>query len=527
MSDQTAALPSVAPEPSRRRGRGATIAVVAAVLAVVVIAGGGFAAWRFLSGGGPRPAEVLPSSTFAVLSVDLDPSGGQKIEAIKTLRKFPTFREDTGVRPDSDVVKAIWDHTIGEECKKIDYAADVKPWIGQRAAVAGVELDKGKATPVVTVQVKDEAAAKKGFAELAACAKAAGEDDFGYTVGADYAIVSDSNAHAEAVEAAGKKSPLSQDASYQKWTDKAGGPGIANGYASPRAAELIKDSFSKELDSAGPGATKQLDDAIGDFKGAGATLQFKDGGLELAVAGGGVKKVGQKSVGAHVGGLPKDTAAVVAGAVDGKKIAGYLDDALGGLGSVSEFFGGSTTDATDEIEQQTGLRLPADLVTLLGDSFSISVGGDAPADLSDVKAPSDVPAGYLVRGDDTAVKDVVDRLQQHLGVQLSDLPATFDTSKGKAVLATNPDYAKQLLGNGSLGKDDTFKDVVPHADVSPFVLYLSLDNDWSKAVAKTARDSGDKDDREFAADLGALKALGMSAWNDGTTSHALVRVTVK
>ena len=55
----------------------------------------------------------------------------------------------------------------------------------------------------------------------------------------------------------------------------------------------------------------------------------------------------------------------------------------------------------------------------------------------------------------------------------------------------------------------------------------SLDNGWSEAVAKAAGDSGDKDGRELAADLQALKALGMSAWNDGSTSRALLRMTAK
>jgi hypothetical protein len=530
MSDHTAPMPAVAPEPAqppRTRGRGATIAIVASVVAVVVIAGGGFAAWRFLAGGGPRPAEVLPASTFAVLSVDLDPSGGQKIEAIKTLRKFPSFREHTGVRPDSDVVKAIFDDTVGKECKAVDYADDVKPWIGQRAAIGGVELDKDKPLPAVAVQVKDKGAAGKGMAKLADCAKKNGESDFGYTVGDDYAIISDSTAHAKAIEAAGAKNPLSEDAAYQKWTDAAGGSGIMNAFVSQRAATIFKDSFSGELESAGPGTSKQLDDAVADFKGAGASLRFNDGGLELAIAGGGVKQVADKNVSDHVAELPKDTAALVAGAIDGKKVADGLQGVFEGLGSIGGVFGGNTTDLEDQVEQQTGLRLPDDLVTLLGDSFSVSVGGDAPADLSAVQSAADVPVGYLVRGDDAAVKDVVDRIQQRLGVRLEDLPATFDTADGKAVLASNPDYAKQLLSKGSLGDSADFKDVVPHADKSPFVLYLSLDNDWSSSLAKAARSTGSKSDKEIAEDIEALKALGVSAWNDGSTGHALVRLTVK
>ena len=98
-----------APAAAGARRRGGIIAVVASVVVVVLVAAGGFAAWRFLSGGGPRPAEVLPASTFALVTVDLDPSGGQKVEAIKTLRKFPTFRDKSGLQPDSDPLKRLFE----------------------------------------------------------------------------------------------------------------------------------------------------------------------------------------------------------------------------------------------------------------------------------------------------------------------------------------------------------------------------------------------------------------------------------
>ena len=421
--------------------------------------------------------------------------------------------------------RTIWDDTVGKECRSIDYAADVKPWIGKRAAVAGVDL-QGKPVPVVALQVGDKDAATKGFAKLAACAKGAGQKTFGYSVGDDYVLISDSTAHATTIAAAGQKAPLSQDAAYQKWTEASGGPGILNGYVSKHAGQLLKDPFAKELGAAGPNAGKQLDTALADFQGAGATLRFKDGGLELAVAGGGTKKVSAGNVGDHVAELPRDTAAVLALSVDHKKLAKGLDDSMSSLGFVSGMFGGST-DLNAEIEKETGLRLPGDLATLLGDSFSLSLGGDAPADLAKAQGLSDLPAGYLVRGDDAAVKDVVQSVEQHTGVQLSQLPATFATAKGKAVLATTPDYAKQLLAQGSLGSSQTFKDVVPHADESPFVFYASLDNAWSDSLAKAARSTGAKSDAEIAEDVKALKALGISTWSDGSTGHALVRITAK
>ncbi len=67
-----------------------------------------------------------------------------------------------------------------------------------------------------------------------------------------------------------------------------------------------------------PSTEKQLAKAMKDFKGAAAGLKFADGGIELAFAGGGATDEGGKTVGKHVGALPKDTAAVVALAVPEK-----------------------------------------------------------------------------------------------------------------------------------------------------------------------------------------------------------------
>ena len=131
-------LPEEPATGTRQRG---VIAVVASVVAVVLIAGGGFAAWQFFAGGGPRPAEVLPASTFALVTVDLNPSGGQKVEAIRTLRKFPSWKKRTGLTPDSDVLEAIFDKALEKgPCKALDYETDVKPWIGHRAGFGGVLL---------------------------------------------------------------------------------------------------------------------------------------------------------------------------------------------------------------------------------------------------------------------------------------------------------------------------------------------------------------------------------------------------
>ena len=114
MSENTAVLPEPQPGAGRRGARG-LVAVGASALAVVLIAVGGFAAWQFFSEGGPQPAEVLPDSTFALVTVDLDPSGGQKIEAIQTLRKFPSWKKRIGVNADDDLMKEIVERGLEEQ----------------------------------------------------------------------------------------------------------------------------------------------------------------------------------------------------------------------------------------------------------------------------------------------------------------------------------------------------------------------------------------------------------------------------
>jgi hypothetical protein len=41
------------------------------------------------------------------------------------------------------------------------------------------------------------------------------------------------------------------------------------------------------------------------------------------------------------------------------------------------------------------------------------------------------------------------------------------------------------------------------------------------------RDEGDKDSGEVADNLEVLKAFGVSVWTDGSTSHGLIRLSLK
>ncbi len=524
MTEHTAALPEMQPPPARRSKRG-LVAVIATVVAVVLIAGGGYAAWALYFGSGPRPAEVLPASTFALATVDLDPSGGQKIEAIKTLRKFPSWRERTGITPDSDLVEAIFDEALKDgPCKSLDYKDDIEPWIGSRAGVGGVLLDD-KPTPVVTLQIKDKELARTGFAKLAKCSEADNEE-FGWTLTDDYLVGSDSLANAEAIVSAGKKAPLAENADFQKWTEEAGGPGILNVYVGRKSVQALTDVMGGELagltgeDGSAfdddPGSEEELAKAFKDFKGAAAVLRFADGGIEFSFASGGATSQKDRAVAKHVGALPKDTAAVAAFAWPEKAMEQLKDPSNEGLGSFAEMF-----------TEGTGLEFPDDLITLLGTSLSISVGADAPADLNAVSGLDDVPLGLLIHGDEAEIKAAIAKVESHTGQQLSELPATVSSGDGKVAISGTTEYGEQLLENGSLGDSKDFQDAVSHSEEAQGVLYVDLDSDWMDTFREMLAEEDDPEATEVADNLAVLRALGASAWSEGTTSHGLVRLSLK
>ena len=88
-------------------------------------------------------------------------------------------------------------------------------------------------------------------------------------------------------------------------------------------------------------------------------------------------------------------------------------------------------------------------------------------------------------------------------------------------MAVGPDadYRAVLLEDGGLGDTDTFRHVIEHADDAAAVVYVDFDagDDWLAELA-----GGDPEVRD---NVEPLAALGLSAWTDGDTAHAVLKVT--
>ena len=111
----------------------------------------------------------------------------------------------------------------GTDCSDLDFEHDVKPWLGNRAGFGAVDVGEDDPAPVIALQVSDGGKARTGIQRIADCA---GLEPLGFVIGDDYALLSDSTAHARTIQADAKKHPLADDASYRTWTDRAGSRGL-------------------------------------------------------------------------------------------------------------------------------------------------------------------------------------------------------------------------------------------------------------------------------------------------------------
>jgi hypothetical protein len=255
--------------------------------------------------------------------------------------------------------------------------------------------------------------------------------------------------------------------------------------------------------------------ALEDFQGMAATVRFDDGSLEIEVAADPGKSQDALK-GADRGGdvlttLPDDTAVAIG--------VGFADGWFGDIiDQVSSQVGGMSGDELlDELSAESGLDLPDDVETLLGDSAAFALGSDF--DLETFVNSSDgtgVPVGLKVQGDPEAIESVLDKLRPQMGESESIVGS--DSDGDMVAIGPDGDYRQRLLEDGGLGDSDAFDNVVREADDAAAVVFVNFDaGDWLASLAE--------DDAEVADNLEPLEGLGISAWLDDDVSHAVLRIT--
>jgi hypothetical protein len=489
----------------------------------LVGAGGGAAAWAAVGffKTGEQPAAALPASTLGYVSIDLDPNGGQKIEALKLARKFPAFKEKVGLKSGDDLRKWIFDEIASDSGCSIDFAKDVEPWLGSRAAFAAVPVDgQDDPAPVAVLQVTDADKADAGLAKLDGCDRDDSEAvEKAWSIEGDWAVLADTQDIAQTVADEAKKGSLADDQDFGDWTSRVGDSGLVTAYASPAVGGVIADEISSSLDDLSADESCQdtadtLTGALTDFKGAAATLKLDDGGIELsAVADAGNQAVVAGPVGdSAVTSLPADTAVAYGLAMPSDWASTWQKqfDAACGAGTSSEL---------DSFSDMLGFDILADGPKVIGDSLALAIGPDVDVEqLVNSGDPSALPIALKTTGQKDEVDKLLDSLSTSLGIPSGYLSTSGED--GGVVVALDPDYAKKVAGDGGLGDDASFRDVVPHAAESGGVLYVNFDqlDDAVKQLSSGERDVVDN--------IKPLKALGFSAWSEKSEIHAQLRVSL-
>jgi len=512
---------------------------------------------------GPQPAEALPANTIGYVSIDLDPSGGQKIEAIRTLRKFPAFKDEVGVDTDDDLRERIFEEIQNSDsCEGLDYADDIEPWLGDRFAVAAIDRGEDPPAPVLVVQVKDADAADEGFAQLLDCARGedladseAPEDAGAWSIEGEWAVLAETQEIVDDVTASAAESSLADDEDYQTWTDEAGDAGILTAYAAPEAGAVIADaiggfglplggssdcayevepydpesggvpempSFDEYCDSTtGSQVPDEMTSALEDFAGGALTVRFDDGALEVETATGtdalGLQTLlGSDQGGAVMATLPDDTAAAFGLGFE----EGWFDEAVDYVGSTM----GADVDVEGllaDMEEETGLSLPQDAETLAGESVAVAISPDFDPGLFFNSGGQDAPVAVKITGDAEGIQDVVDRLVGSSSEADPEAASLFgsDSEGDYVVIGPDADYRAEVLEDGGLGDSDVYEDVVREARDAGSILFVNFDagDGWLAGLAG--------DDAEVRDNLEPLTGLGLTGWLDDGVGHAVLRIT--
>jgi Protein of unknown function (DUF3352) len=529
--------------PPRRPRRVLLLAVAATVTVALGLPLGAFAVLRLLGATGPQPHDVLPANALAYVRVDLDPSGPEKVRALRFLRTFPAFEARTGIDDDrADVREALLDATLGLGACGLDYDDDVAGWLGERVGAA-VTPPPVTAPPagarrpglVVAVQVRDEPAARRGLRALARCADD-GRRSFGWAFLDGYAIVAETRPQAELHAAAAARSPLAERARFAADMRLLGEQGVASVWFSGEDLfECLAAGMVGDPGPAGSAFDRLRNDArravVRDYRSGAVAFRFGDGYAELAavLTGTGYREPAGSAV-ADVT-LPGTTAVALGvngGAVQVERRWPALRALLAGHAPVltAPFAADDAADRIRRLERRLGLRLPGDLRTLVGDSVTLAVDGTGLG--IGTLAAGGLPGldlGARVRTDVADLTRVVRRLEATAARHGVPVDVVVRRTDRGAVVALNQHYAGRLAdGGGALEDTDVFRTAVPDAGEAQAVLFVNVDA-LEVPLLSALRLAGVAD-AATAANLTRLQALGVTGRvHDGYAAGAL-RLTV-
>ena len=531
--------PEVAPREGRR---GLVVGAVAVV--TVGLVGTAVAASSFLSGGGTQPEDVLPSGAFAFAKLDLDPAAGQKVALYRLAQKFPDV-EVSGEESIKDDLLATFFEGSGD----IDYATQVKPWIGDRAGVGAFPDgdDEGDEPDVLAAfAYSDRKAAEAALPDLLA---AGGDSGFyAFSEAGDFVLIGESQQSVDA--AADSGSSLADDDGYGEALGSLEGDQIATVWADLEAVWAALPDEEKGEATGSYGEDFALTGEV--VVGMHADASFLEvSGKALGVSTG--VDIAQLGTGEGSGMLrqfPDDLLAGLSATGVGDALTTGFEDLRSAVGD----------ETVDDLADQLGLTLPDDLRVLLGDELAVGLFGsqedpsfvartrtrDPAAALSVAEKLAGFGAGLpngsgdpLPESEDGPTPEECDTLAadgfaEEMGLTPEELaeicpgtggapapapeeaaPLAAQEYEDGIAIGSSDEALARITTPGTLGSSPAFQQAVPDAASASVVLYADLARLIEMFVL------GDE-----MPDLGALRAVGMTA-EGGEDGAFRLRVTVE
>jgi hypothetical protein len=479
--------------PPARRSRRPWILGAAAAVLLLLFGGGGLVAYQMLNGGGVQPEQVVPASTIAIFKIDLNPSASQKINAARLLHRLPKLGGLTG---SGDWRRQMF-QVLAEDGSLpagLSYGRDIEPWLGERAAIAVLpEPSGGTVQPLFVVQCTNDGKARAAFARFGRVS------GIGFYRG--YAVIAGTQPIADEAVAEAKEANLAGSPDYRADFGQLGGSGIAAGWADLAAVNALAGTVR-------PVGTPQTGRLA-------FTVRAAPDAMDLVGRVSGMAS-GHPVAGPALGGLPAGTAIAAGAGYDPASIEQswrrYQDllDQSGGL--LGELQRPGAVGSLESMEQEYGLNLPADLMTVLGSGLVVSVAADGLSGGS---------SKFAVRtnANGAAAVRVLDRIRRTSQAHGLDFPLTYRASGNDFTLANDPNYLASLATGGqpTLSGLKSFKSALPEASGASIVAFVNID----AIVADLRGDPGNTDDLQA---LSAFGAAGLTVHITGGSASLHIRL---
>jgi hypothetical protein len=483
--------------------------LVGLVVAVILASAGGFIIWQKLAAHGGQPESAVPTTAVAYAEIDLDPSADQKLKVRDQLRKIPGVKDKLsadGTNLKEELLKGVLDNM-----PIVDYDSDIKPWLGDRAAVALIPGKSGKPEVLVLLQHKDkskaETAMRKLFGMMSMGQSAMSSSTTtgittdaistgssapkAYAVGDEYIVMGSSQAVVDAAVASAKDSNLGSAKTYTSDIGTLGNGQIVTVWADLGAVYALAGADSpmmplglSALGGKNPGRYVLGVHAFADgFEMTGRVI-----GSELTSG-----DIPGRSA-AALADLPNNTAAAIYVGNPGPQVAAAYESMKASLPAEQ------LQSMTDEMSK-LGISIPSDVADLLGTD---ALAAMAPVDPMTGGSPQ-----FGVRVTPKDAQHSLDLLQK-VAAQQPDVASVLDGVKtdGKDLVWTTPgDFGAGFAsGKGSLGGTDHFKKAL---DLKGDVLFAAYVD--SSATGSTFSPTG---------------ALGVTVTKDGKDSAFTLRVVI-